>query len=243
MFAKKSHSKKATFCKAISAGVLSSLFCFSSAHAQEGPAPYNWSGLYIGALFSGESADLSGRFYKPSTGFTAPTGLSDVTNASLGGVVGYNMQKGPFVLGFEARWSGSDISGDESFDSGAYKQERKIYDTILLGPRLGVAFDRLHFYGTGGFATAGSRVATAEISIIDGSSNEVQSNNDRIFGNYVGAGVEWAVTQKLILGLQYDRVNLNGEKATWHDDANNLISTDGMNPTLDTIAAKLLLKF
>jgi len=215
----------------------------STTFAQSGPPAYNWSGLYIGATFTGDSADLSGRVYQPDTGFTAPDNFDNVVNGAFGAAIGYNFQMGGLVLGLEGRWSATKIEDSEKLNFGSYRQQRKINDTIMIGARIGAAFSRFHVYGTGGMATTGSRILTSKISIIDGSETTVDNVDERIYGHYVGAGLEFALTQTMVLGLEYDRSVLNSTKADWLDDAGETTIFENDEIAIDTISARLLFRF
>lgn len=215
----------------------------SSAHAQSAPPAYNWSGLYIAATFSGDSSDLRGRIYQPETGFSAPDNFDNVVDGALGAAIGYNFQIGRLVLGLEGRWSGTSIKDSEKLNLGSYRQQREINDTIMIGARIGAAFSRFHIYGTGGMASTGSRILTSKISITDGTETNVDNVDERIYGHYLGAGLEWAVTQKLALGLEYDRAILNSNKADWLDDAGKTTIFENDDLTINTITARVLFRF
>lgn len=211
--------------------------------AAQAASGYDWSGLYIAATYGGDSADLSGRFYQPDTGFTSPSNLDNVTNGAFGAAAGYNLQMGRLVLGVEGRWSGTSISKSKDLDFGSYRQHRTIEDTVMIGARVGAAFSRLHAYGTAGVASAGSRILTRKISLVDDPALTVSDKDERIYGTYIGAGLEWAVTSKLALGLEYDRTRLNEDKVSWLDDAGNNTILDNDELAIDTIQARVLFKF
>lgn len=210
---------------------------------QSGPPAFDWTGLYISAMFNGDSTDLSGRVYQPATGFTAPDNFDNVVNGALGAAVGYNIQMGRMILGFEGRWSGTAINDSEDLNLGSFRQQREISDTVMIGARIGAAFNRLHVFGTGGMATSGSRIITSKISISDGVETQVDDVDERIYGHYLGAGLEWAFTKKMAIGLEYDRAILDSTEANWLDDAGNSTILNNDDTTINTIAARLTFLF
>lgn len=236
-------------CKKITSALLCSIAftCIGllndTAHAQSAPPVFDWTGLYIAATFSGDSSDLSGRVYQPDTGFSAPDNFDNVVNGAFGAAVGYNIQMGKLILGFEGRWSGTTIKDKENLNLGSFRQQREISDTIMIGARIGAAFNRLHIYGTGGMATSGSRIITSKISITDGLETKVDDVDERIYGHYLGAGLEWAITKKMALGLEYDRAILNSNKADWLDDAGESTILENDDTTINTIVAKVTFLF
>ncbi len=130
---------------------------------------YDWEGGYIGGHV-GWGRGRAGTTFTPlptAVQFIdmAPTSLSPVPRGFNGGVQGgYNWQRGSFVFGGEADITWSRMSGSSTVTpiirnngtpfSGngflATHQDTKWFSTIR--PRLGVAFDRVLLYGTGGLA-------------------------------------------------------------------------------------------
>ena len=71
-----------------------------------------------------------------------------------------------------------------------------------IGPRVGHAFDRVLVYGEGGYA----------VSNIDFRSDvpgEFFEQERTHHGGYVGAGVDWAVRDQVIVGLNYKYIMLD----------------------------------
>lgn len=216
----------------------------NTAHAQQaGPPAFDWSGLYISAMFNGDSADLSGRVYQPSTGFTAPDNFDNIVNGAFGAAVGYNIQMGRMILGVEGRWSGTSIKDKEDLNIGSFRQQREISDTVMIGARIGAAFNRLHVYGTGGMATSGNRIITSSISSSSGVETKVDDVDERIYGHYLGAGLEWAITKRMAIGLEYDRAILESNKADWLDAAGKSTILENDDTTINTIAARITFLF
>ncbi len=114
-----------------------------------------------------------------------------------GGQIGYNYQMGQFVLGLEARLQGADLS--VSGPGGIIKTD---YFATVRG-RAGVAFDRFMPYITGGWAYGNAKTSVSAVGI--------SSDNSHCGGWALGEGVEYAITNNLITGVEYLYVYL-GEK-------------------------------
>src|SRR6266540_6527795 len=137
------------------------------------PAPsvssYNWAGGYIGGHigWGWGRADTTFTPLPNATQFidlAATTLRTHPRGFSSGAQGGYNWQTGRFVVGVEADISWSRMSGTAlvtpiiknngtAFPGNGFlttRQDTKWFGT--LRPRLGVAFDRVLLYGTGGLA-------------------------------------------------------------------------------------------
>lgn len=118
---------------------------------------------------------------------------SENVRTPLGGVhAGYNHQFGNFVLGAEADFTLLDIDGDD--DAPAADIISNWHASVRA--RVGYAFDRVMFYGTGGFSMASVELT----SNVDGSSQSETHN-----GYVLGAGVEFMVSDNWVLGGEYLR--------------------------------------
>jgi outer membrane immunogenic protein len=132
---------------------------------------FNWSGLYAGGTLGygwGES------------------GVAD-TDGFVGGLtIGHNWQQGPVVFGLE---------GDIGYSGVGYSGLVDSYDVDWLGTgrgRIGYAFDRFMFFGTGGFAWTRANYEFGGLE---------ESNNH--FGWALGVGAEAAITPQLSAKVDY----------------------------------------
>jgi outer membrane immunogenic protein len=148
-----------------------------------------------------------------------------------GAQVGYNVQFGMFVAGIEADLQYADLGGrnDERLQLGTFTfapnagslglpagtsvvtnsiASLEYFGTVRA--RLGVAFDRVLVYGTGGFAFGG----TDRGGNFCGAFRSC-NNDDVSVGYAVGGGVEYAFTNNLTFKLEGLYVNLgdNGNNA------------------------------
>jgi outer membrane immunogenic protein len=161
-----------------------------------GPAPFvvppifNWTGCYVGIEGGGnwgrsEQVARAGAF----AGSTI-TGGFDLRGGIAGGTVGCNYQLGSsFVIGIENDISWTDKKGsavDQApFNPAALSSTREKWIDTLRG-RLGMNFDRVLLYGTGGAAFAGTDVVVSNPAF--GSISDSRSRT----GWVAGVGGEWA---------------------------------------------------
>src|SRR5262249_18232483 len=131
----------------------------------------------------------------------------------FGGQIGAQIQFGAIVVGVEADGIGT---FDRAFAtkvgvpcSAIIGQvcEARMKEVFTIGPRLGVAWDKWLVYGTGGWATG--RVDT-QVLTGTGAVTLDRSSRDQD-GWFAGGGVEYALTQNLIFGVEYQHIDLGDE--------------------------------
>jgi outer membrane immunogenic protein len=168
---------------------------------------YNWGGIYIG---------INGGYGFGSSSWTVPAGDTSPgsfnTNGALaGGTLGANFQTGQFVFGIEGDGDWSDIKGSVSGASSAAclasTAASCTYQTsndwlATLRARVGVAWDRVLIYGTGGGA-AGDIKANWTAPGVTGAAT---SNSE--FGWTAGAGLEFGITDNVTAKVEYLYVDL-----------------------------------
>ena len=209
------------------------------------PAAFSWTGLYVGAYGGyawggGDLADaycdgvtaghcidndiVSPTFGQPGT-YVASTKMSDIIG---GGLVGFNKEfHGGFVLGGEMDL-GFGGSSDAHFVYGENLGMNSNPDiqvgNIDLGltgsarMRAGFAVD--HFMP---FVTGGVAYAKYDASIVDAGNPDLpRSGSGNFIGWTFGGGLNYAVTDNLIIGAEYRFTNFGSQDV-------------GMsNPALDT---------
>jgi outer membrane immunogenic protein len=193
---------------------------------------FSWTGLYIGvdlgygfggdghlsdAYCDGVSADHcveeddeSPNFGKPGT-WVAPTTMADIVG---GGHVGYNHQfDGGFVfgaemdIGFGGTSEGSFTYGgnfpfDPDFEYGPDEDAMGQIDVGLNGSarlRAGFAVDRWLPYVTGGVAYAAYDATYSQPD----DDRAPRSGSGSLIGWTLGAGMDYAVTDNIIIGAEY----------------------------------------
>ena len=163
--------------------------------APELPALYSWTGVYAG-LQGGYSWGSNRVRIDAPLGPFAPTSVRIDDDSAFGGVhMGFNYQFGSVVLGIEgdieavdsrSRFAGAGLFGRVSQDwQGAARV------------RMGYAFDRLMIYAAGG-----ASFTEYERRVFDGAGLSERLTSARTGWN-LGAGVNFAFTDHLILGAEY----------------------------------------
>lgn len=124
------------------------------------PAPYSWSGIYIGGNFGWAWTQISDTITIPGTGTGSLTGN---THGFLGGVqAGYNWQLSqPIVIGIEADFQGAQATAAGRSVNGVAGAAiiTGTANTPYFGTvrgRIGYAHGTLMFYGTAGAVYGGS---------------------------------------------------------------------------------------
>lgn len=182
----------------------------------------NWSGIYLGGEIGGTWLNQK---LTETTAFSPPfTGHSSLTEGAFlgGGYIGYNFQKGPWILGVEGNVDGTALnntsnclvensgagnSNPGSCFPGAYSSTTKMPWEAAVRGRLGWVWNESLLYVAGGAAWANfkSTYTTPVGSIYTPSGSQSFSNT--LTGGTIGAGVEYKPTQHWIGRAEYRYVN------------------------------------
>lgn len=154
------------------------------------PPAFSWTGFYVGANAGYGFGNVN------ANGFA---NVGDLDGFVGGGQVGYNYQMGQFVLGLEADLQAADLSSGNNLGLVGVKTD--YFGTVRA--RVGVAFDRFMPYITGGWAYGNVKTSIPAIGF--------SSDRSHTGGFAVGGGLEYAVTNNIIAGVEYLYVDL-GEK-------------------------------
>jgi outer membrane immunogenic protein len=200
-----------------------------TAHAQDpkdsksAQDSFNWSGLYLGG---NGGLNLPRYDMKPYGGtVTFPpfpgvpvnffvSGFSETQDGFVGGgQIGYNYQLGHLVLGLEADFDGVNSTRVKStfLDARVPFPFRFIETQGALEMnwnasarlRAGFAWRRFLFYATAGGAFARLDLHEKESMPPDPRLSVESSSDQTVAGWTAGAGVDWAVTKVVTVGLEY----------------------------------------
>jgi outer membrane immunogenic protein len=169
------------------------------------PTRFSWTGFYVGGHLGGAWGDTGYNHVQPTLLLDERLELSS-SGFMGGGQIGYQAQFGNWVMGLEFSYSATEM--EETVVSAAVldrSRSMSISDLFMASVRLGTTWDRWHAYVKGGYASAEVDIRSNVIStgiVTSGSS-------DREGGWNLGAGLEYAISSNLILGMQYDYVSLN----------------------------------
>jgi outer membrane immunogenic protein len=153
---------------------------------------YSWTGCYLGIEGGGawgQSQHTAVNPPNPVNSGLPITGDFDVSGGLFGGTVGCNYQISNVVVGIENDFSWTNLNGTTNdippFNLAARSSTNETWLDTLRG-RVGVAWDRFFFYGTGGaaFADEGVNVCPPAGCFTD---SQVRT------GWTAGVGGEWAV--------------------------------------------------
>jgi outer membrane immunogenic protein len=196
---------------------------------------FSWTGLYLGANvgYAWGDVDISSR----DGGFDeTPGGIDyDADGVLAGGQIGYNWQRGSFVIGVEGEIGYLGAEGDKTvLASPDNFGETEFGAYGVLAARLGVAVDRSLFYVKGGWALA--NVETEAGDIVNGTNNRDASDrtklDETLSGYAIGGGVEYALSQNWTVKAEYLYLGF-GEENSGNNDG------DKFDHDLDLHTAKV----
>ena len=177
---------------------------------------YDWTGVYLGlqAGWKWGDNDFGWRDDDDEDDFDFDGDGADFDGWFAGGHIGARYQWNWLVAGVEGdlEWVDVDGDGDDDDDDDGDDDLRVGTDIDWEGSirgTLGVGIDRVHVYGTGGFAFAGvddSFDFDDDDDEDDGRRGD--DNDDTRVGWTIGAGVDVAVTDRITVGALYKYVDL-----------------------------------
>jgi outer membrane immunogenic protein len=183
---------------------------------------HDWSGFYLGA-FAGVAwadADIDGRAYNTSDEFPISSDerlniLNDRSHFSFsdetgifGLQTGFNMQHDSLVFGIHADFGKLNLDGDalDIFGGGDFVLDNSFSTDwmLTLRPRVGLAFDSLLVYATGGAALLDVNF-NHEFSYSEGvtTGGESFSESKKLWGWVAGGGAEFALSEHCSFGAEY----------------------------------------
>jgi len=198
-----------------------------TAPAAESAPSFNWTGPYAGVHlgYGRGNADTNVDPLPPGIpGDQAPSTLGPHPGGVVGGVqAGYNYQMGCFVVGIEADFSGSGMSGSQSVSPvilgggvsvpGVISTHENTNWFGTLRPRLGYTVKpNALIYATGGLAY-GDVSYSASTDFGPGFVSYPASLSTTKVGWALGGGVEYAVSRRWTVKAEYLYMDLGSESA------------------------------
>ena len=177
---------------------------------------YNWSGFYTASGVGAAWWDIHGLL---AFNVFELVHNSRGTRFDYGSMVGAQYQWGNVVLGVEAGYNAlfnkdfasTNAPSADCLNNPAFVGLRcssRVDRIWTFGGRLGLAWDRLMVFGTGGYANG--RIASQ--TSIPALGQILDQTDARHRGSYYGVGFEYFVTKflfsDLILGAEYQHINL-----------------------------------
>jgi opacity protein-like surface antigen len=180
---------------------------------------FSWTGTYVGANVGGVwgTFNVNPATTNNLTGLvSAPAGMDIKNNSLIGGFqAGYDWQIGQWVIGFEQDYQFTGLKQTAAF-AGAVgpflagdTMPVKADYLAATRARLGMAWDRALFYAAGGLETGEFDGSATYVARPGGSPAMGFSDTSKLhFGFNVGAGIDYAVTNNVFLGVEYRYVDL-----------------------------------
>ena len=190
---------------------------------------FNWSGFYIGGNVGYGWGDIN-------SGTIG--GSADIDGWFVGGQLGWNWQAAgsPWVWGFEIDSQWANIENGATVTAGnavaTAFSDLNYFGTARL--RLGYAWDRAMFYGTGGLAWGSNDIGVGVA--VNGLTAGVNSSNTHL-GWTVGAGLEWALIDNWSAKIEYLYIKLDSEQYFGG------IATGGFDADIDVHTIKVGLNY
>jgi len=191
---------------------------------------YNWTGFYIGG-------NVGGGFGGISVSDSAGSSFASTTSQSFlgGGQVGVNYQFwGGVVIGAEADFDwlpNSSNTGNGTVVPAAGGNTIQVTGNNRwltdVAARLGYGWDRVLFYGKGGWAWVGSSGNGLTNTTTGATFTGTGSSYNQ--GWLAGAGVEWAFFPNWTAKVEYDYISLNNTTFTVPAGAAGFTVTDTFN--------------
>jgi outer membrane immunogenic protein len=181
---------------------------------------FSWTGTYVGANVGGiwGKFDVNPTTTNNLTGAVGAPGVMSINNSSLigGFQAGYNWQIGQWVLGLEQDYQFTGLKQTATFaaPAGLFRagDQLAVKTDYLAATRakLGVAWDRALIYAAGGLETGEFDVTSTYVARGAGGSPVLgfTDSNKLHFGFNVGAGIDYAVTNNVFIGVEYRYLDL-----------------------------------
>jgi outer membrane immunogenic protein len=166
----------------------------SSAPVPQPPQKPDWAGLYLRDNSGAGGGSVPWPAIGPTTGFSSPT-------TPLNGNFGYNFQSGNLVFGLEGSLAAANFDGRftapylPAMTSAAWSPNMNWLGTVT--GKVGYSFGQWLPYLKGGFAAADVG------SPLQGATGAFSQTSQPLTGWTAGAGLEYQITPKLSLGLEY----------------------------------------
>ncbi len=177
---------------------------------------YSWTGAYVGfhAGFGvGDTDGVINELFVP--GVFELTSDYEVNGALYGGQIGYNWQNGNLVFGINASYSGSEIDGAQNTCESVLviitaDCDRELEWLATVTGRIGYASGRTMVYAHGGVAW-GEIDTNIDVNFIGLGPIATLSGSETHTGYVVGLGLQHALSDNLVVGIEYSHIDLGDE--------------------------------
>lgn len=187
---------------------------------------WSWQGIYLGLNGGGTNGTTDWTYISAATGDPIGTANHTFKGGLYGATAGYNWQWAPnFVAGIEGDIDAGPLDGNTACPG--YSCQTHITNIGTFRGRLGLSFDRVLIYGTGGLAFADVTIRTVNTAGVGQppSGNAINGTSDERVGYSAGAGIEFAVLPSVSLKAEWLHYGLStttywvDNPATYHVQA------------------------
>ena len=197
---------------------------------------YNWTGIYVGINGGGgwgRESWLDNNGFIPGIDFRPQGGV-------FGGQAGFRWQWNQFVFGVEGTWDWTDLRDTITFTGGGEAEKFKVKSLYTATGQAGWAWDRWLAYVKGGWAGA-----STNFDFVFTGSPTIASQPQNANGWTIGGGIDYAIWQNVILGVEYDHFDLKYDPfiAAFNTGGAPLVVTNTSRLTIDQVVARLSYKF
>ena len=154
---------------------------------------YNWSGFFVGGHAAGALSQIDWAFTTPAEG-------TDHNERAFGGGVHAALQRqwGRTVAGVEVAYTAIDFeAASASVAAPGTTFSSNVSDPLIVAAKLGYAQDRWLAYAKAGYATADFELRSTTGGV-------TSSSSSREHGWMMGIGIDYALSNKIVLGVEYD---------------------------------------
>jgi outer membrane immunogenic protein len=153
---------------------------------------FSWTGIFVGGHLGGLVADVDWT--------TSPfKGFNHNQAAFGGGVLGAaHYQWGKLVAGVEISYTWGDLNDSSTaLGTPGLTFSSSTNDLLIAAAKLGYAQDRALFFAKAGYASAEFRIRSTAAGV-------TSSSSERENGWTVGLGLDYALTDRIAVGVAYD---------------------------------------
>lgn len=177
------------------------------------PPIFSWTGIYVGGQvgYAWGAGNFNHTFFDPFTGTLVSGTLGSNPNGVIGGAhVGYQYQINQWVLGIEGSVDGTSLSNTAAgvfpnlFGGSTVTASSSADIQGSIRGKLGIAWDRLLIYATGGVAFGGFNTdfTLSAPNVFPPIFATASRSNTRV-GWTVGGGLQYAVTNNWWVFAEY----------------------------------------
>jgi len=198
--------------------------------------PYDWTGIYVGGHAGVATAQWNWQFTNPTEQIEQRQ-----TSFAGGAQAGIQKQWGQGLIGAEVSYTWADLGATSGSVAVLGNSRSSEFNNLLMATgRVGATWENFLAYFKGGYASAdiGFR------SELSGSGVVTTSSSAREQGWVAGLGLEYAIGDAVIIGIEYDYIHVN---APVRDQIATAAGTPGSRSSggidVQAVVARLSYKF